>query len=92
MHPNPAFRQTPTARNIAFARDIGFGMLCVNGPDGPLVAHVPFLLSPDAIIAEVHLARSNPIARADLPASAMIAVAMVSVACTRIGGNTLGRM
>ncbi len=74
MHPNPAFRQTPVARNIAFAREVGFGMLCVNGPDGPLVAHVPFLLSSDAGVAEVHLARSNPIARASLPLSAMIAV------------------
>ena len=74
MHPNPAFRQAPTTRNIAFARDVGFGMLCVNGPDGPLAAHVPFFLTPDATVAEVHLARSNPIALAGLPASALIAV------------------
>jgi len=38
----------------------------VNSPDGPLAAHVPFPLSDDASFAELHLARSNPIARAGL--------------------------
>ncbi len=74
MHPNPAFRQTPADRNIAFARQRGFGVLCVNGTEGPLLAHVPFLLSPDADFAEVHLARSNTIARAGLPLPGVIAV------------------
>ncbi|WP_054006597.1 FMN-binding negative transcriptional regulator [Cypionkella psychrotolerans] len=64
MHPNPAFRSTPLEDNLAFARARGFGVLSVNGADGPLAAHVPFLLSPDASFAELHLARSNPIARA----------------------------
>ena len=74
MHPNPAFRQTPADRNLAFARARGFGILSVNGPDGPLAAHVPFLLSDDASFAELHLARSNPIARAGLPAAALLVV------------------
>ena len=74
MHTNPAFRQTPADRNLAFARARGFGILSVNGPDGPFAAHVPFLLADDASFAELHLARSNPIARADLPAPALIAV------------------
>ncbi|NGM44470.1 FMN-binding negative transcriptional regulator [Rhodobacter sp. SGA-6-6] len=74
MHPNPAFRQTPADRNLAFARSRGFGILSVNGPEGPLMAHVPFLLSPEADFAEIHLARSNPIARAGLPLPAVIAV------------------
>lgn len=74
MHPNPAFRQTPAERNIAFARARGFGVLSVNGPDGPLVAHVPYLLNDDASHADLHLARSNPIARAALPLPALIAV------------------
>lgn len=74
MHPNPAFRQTPVDRSLAFARARGFGILSVNGPEGPLAAHVPFLLSDDASFAELHLARSNPIARAGLPASALLAV------------------
>lgn len=75
MHPNPAFRQEPLDRNLAFARARGFGILSVNGPEGPLAAHVPFLLNDDASGAELHLARSNPIARAGLPAPALIAVA-----------------
>lgn len=74
MHPNPAFRQTPVDRSLAFARARGFGILSVNGPEGPLAAHMPFLLSDDASFAELHLARSNPIARAGLPASALLAV------------------
>lgn len=64
MHPNPAFRDTPTDRSLALARDRGFGMLTVNGPEGPLAAHVPFVISPDGATLELHLARSNPIARA----------------------------
>lgn len=74
MHPNPAFRQDPSEKNAAFARARGFGILTVNGPEGPLAAHVPFLLNDDASFAELHLARSNPIARAGLPAPALIAV------------------
>lgn len=77
MHPNPAFRDTPLAQNLAFARQRGFGILSVNGPDGPLAAHVPFLLSGDAGFADLHLARSNPVARACL-AGPVAAVIMVS--------------
>ena len=46
MHPNPAFRKTPEAQNLDFARSRGFGALSVNGPEGPILAHVPFLLAP----------------------------------------------
>ena len=74
MHPNPAFRQAPRDQNLAFARARGFGVLSVNGPEGPLAAHVPFLLNDDATHADLHLARSNPIARAGLPAPALIVV------------------
>jgi transcriptional regulator len=75
MHPNPAFRKEPRDRNLAFVRARGFGMLTVNGPEGPLAAHVPFLLNEDASFADLHLARSNPIARAGLPTGALLAVA-----------------
>ena len=71
MHPNPVFRDTPTTRNLAFARERGFGVLSVNGGSGPLVAHVPFVMNADGTEAYLHLMRSNPIARAleqDLPA------------------------
>lgn len=74
MHPNPAFRQAPADANLGFARSRGFGILSVNGPDGPLAAHVPFLLNKDGTFADLHLARSNPIARAALPTPALIAV------------------
>jgi transcriptional regulator len=63
MHPNPVFHDADTARNIAFARARGFGLLAVNAGDGPLLSHIPFLLSADAATADLHLVRSNPIAR-----------------------------
>lgn len=62
MHPNQAFRQAATAQNRDFARERGFGTLAVCGPDGPLLAHVPFLLNQPGTMAELHLVRSNPIA------------------------------
>ena len=71
MHPNPVFRDTPTARNLALARERGFGVLSVNGGSGPLMAHVPFVVNAEGTEAYLHLMRSNPIARAlqqDLPA------------------------
>ena len=75
MHPNPAFRQTPEARNIAFARQHGFGLLCIGTDAAPLVSHIPFLLSEDGRMAEFHLVRSNPIARLlSAPLQARLAV------------------
>lgn len=75
MHPNPAFRTAPAAANLAFARERGFGMLTVNGPDGPLAAHIPFLLAEDGASAELHLVRSNPVARSlAAPVPALMAV------------------
>ena len=73
MHPNPSFRDTPTDNNIAFARNRGFGTLCVNADDGPLLSHVPFLLNDDATSADLHLVRSNPICRL-APSKAVIAI------------------
>jgi len=75
MHPNPIFRKTPDDRNIAFARERAFGTLCVNAEAGPLISHVPFLLSEDGTYAEAHLVRSNPIWRnLKEPTQAVIAV------------------
>jgi transcriptional regulator len=74
MHTNPAFRQDPSAKNLAFARTRGFGVLTVNGPDGPYASHIPFLLNAEASFADLHLARSNPIARAGLPMPALLAI------------------
>jgi len=76
MHPNPIFRGVEAARNIAFARDRAFGVLSVNGSEGPLLAHVPFVLDAEGCEAELHLVRSNSIVRALLePVQAVIAVA-----------------
>ncbi|MEM0948488.1 MAG: FMN-binding negative transcriptional regulator [Pseudomonadota bacterium] len=63
MHPNPAFRATPHERNLAFARERGFGTLAVSHDGRPLLSHVPFLLSEDGASADLHLVRSNPISR-----------------------------
>lgn len=61
MHPNPAYRTTGQAGMRAFATDRAFGTLAVNADPAPLLSHVPFLLTED--YAELHLVRSNPIAR-----------------------------
>ncbi|MXQ08127.1 FMN-binding negative transcriptional regulator [Alphaproteobacteria bacterium GH1-50] len=63
MHPNPAFRAEDRARNVAFARERAFGVLAVNAPDGPLLSHIPFALNEAGNAADLHLVRSNPIAR-----------------------------
>lgn len=75
MHPNPAYRQTPEATVLAFARDRGFGTLAINGTEGPLASHIPFVIAPDGAFLELHLVRSNPIARAlATPQPALLAI------------------
>lgn len=75
MHPNPAFHIATPEENLAFARDRGFGMLALCGDETPLLSHVPFLLSEDGSLAELHLARSSATARATkAPGPATIAV------------------
>ncbi|MFW8593947.1 FMN-binding negative transcriptional regulator [Cribrihabitans neustonicus] len=65
MHPNPVFHDADDAANLAFARERAFGVLAVSGgaAETPMLGHVPFLLSKDGTWAEMHLMRSNPIAR-----------------------------
>lgn len=62
MHPNSAFRWDDRAALRGFAEAIGFGMLFAATPDGPRVAHVPFVFLDDARIG-FHIARGNGIAR-----------------------------
>lgn len=73
MHPNPVFHDRFDAENLAFAAERGFGVLAVPGGGAPMLAHVPFVL--EGRVAELHLMRSNPIARAlSGPVTARIAV------------------
>jgi transcriptional regulator len=75
MHPNLAYRQSPRDANLTFARSRGFGTLTINGTEGPLASHVPFRVSEDGTSVEMHLVRSNPIARALTgPLPALIAI------------------
>lgn len=64
MHPNPFFRQVSDAATIDFVRARSFGQITAIGPAGLLASHVPVLLSDDAKTLDLHLVRSNPIARA----------------------------
>jgi transcriptional regulator len=65
MHPNPIYHDADAAQNIAFARQRAFGVLAAApAGDAPLLSHVPFLLEGDGSRADLHLVRSNPIARA----------------------------
>jgi transcriptional regulator len=64
MHPNPVYHDADAAQNIGFARERGFGVLAAMGAETLLMSHVPFLLSEDGSVAELHLVRSNPIVRA----------------------------
>ena len=61
MHPNPIFKKSSELLNIDFARQRSFGTLAINAKAGPLLSHVPFLLSKDGKNLEAHLVRSNPI-------------------------------
>lgn len=61
MHPNAAFRWEDRDAMRAFAKDVGFGMLFLNTPDGPHVAHLPFIFLTDDRIG-FHMARNNAIA------------------------------
>ena len=62
MHPNAAFRWEDRDAMRALAKDVGFGMLFLNTPDGPHVAHLPFVFLDDDRIG-FHMARNNAIAR-----------------------------
>ncbi len=62
MHPNAQFRWEDRDALRAFASEIGFGTLFAATPDGPRVAHVPFVFADDDRI-QFHLARGNGIVR-----------------------------
>lgn len=62
MHPHPAFRSKERDGLRAFAADIGFGTLFAATPEGPRVAHVPFVFLDDERIG-FHIARRNAITK-----------------------------
>ena len=75
MHPNPVFHTQSADGKLAFARARSFGILAVNADGGPLLSHIPFLLSRDGKTVEAHLVRSNPIVRLiSEPVDAVLAV------------------
>ena len=61
MHPNPIFRSNDQSGALVVTSNRGFGIFTVNGPDGILASHVPFVAEPTRVSA--HLVRSNPITR-----------------------------
>jgi transcriptional regulator len=63
MHPNPTFHTHTDDENLAFARERAFGVLSVAGDGPPMLAHIPFILNEDGKSVDLHLVRSNPIAR-----------------------------
>lgn len=62
MHPNAAFRWEDSEAMRAFAAEIGFGILFLTTPDGPRVAHLPFVFAGEDRLS-FHLARGNAITR-----------------------------
>ncbi len=62
MHPNSSFRWEDRESLRAFANEIGFGMVFSGTPDGPRVAHVPFVFLDEDRIG-FHLARGNGLSK-----------------------------
>ncbi len=66
MHPNAAFRtKLPPEEErkllAAWVRDIGFGTIFLTTPDGPRVAHAPFVCAGNTL--QFHLARGNAVTK-----------------------------
>lgn len=74
MHPNPIFRDDDPSRNLAFARWRGFGTLTVSADPYPLLSHIPFRIARDGGSVDLHLVRSNPIARLTDASTAVLSV------------------
>jgi transcriptional regulator len=62
VHPNSTFRWEDRDALRAFAREVGFGMVFAATPDGPRVAHVPFVFLDNDRIG-FHLARGNALTK-----------------------------
>lgn len=64
MHPNPIFRRADGAHAIRLIQNRSFGQVTALVTGKLHAAHVPVLLSEDGRSLDMHLVRSNPIARA----------------------------
>ena len=62
MHPNSKFRWDDRQAILDFIQTTAFAHLFVQGEDGPLVAHVPAVVTRDGNL-RFHLARSNPVTK-----------------------------
>ena len=75
MHPNPMYRNDDHDHTLEYARERAFGVLTINGSDGPLAAHIPFIIAEDETYLEAHVMRSNPIWRAiETPTPALLTI------------------
>jgi transcriptional regulator len=59
MHPNRKFQLADREEMAAIARDVGFGALVVQTPEGLRAVHVPFLLEEDRF--RFHVSRGNAV-------------------------------
>jgi transcriptional regulator len=66
MHPNPSFRNTSDVNSWKLVSQTSFGTLVQSTGGFPKISHVPFLLSTCRSFIELHLVRSNPMARVDV--------------------------
>jgi transcriptional regulator len=62
MHPNRLFAWTDRDELLAFVADVSFAHLFVQGAEGPLVAHVPVVVTPAGNL-RFHISRANPVAK-----------------------------
>ena len=62
MHPNTAFQTDDRALHEALIAQIGFGMIFVQTPDGPRVAHRPMASTGEGAV-RFHLLKDDPLVR-----------------------------
>lgn len=72
MYAPPSFRISDPAALRALADELRFATLVVNGPEGPVAAHLPLMFEREALIG--HLARANPLSRLLSPGLPALAV------------------
>jgi transcriptional regulator len=62
MHPNRLFAWTDRDEMFAFIAETSFAHLFVQGPEGPLVVHVPVVVTADGNL-RFHMSRANPVSK-----------------------------